>query len=248
MLTSHVAIVIPCYNERQRLNLAAFEEFLLNASVDFVFVDDGSTDGTSELLESLRNRRPDRVEILVFEKNQGKGEAVRQGIEWALERKFDFVGFWDSDLATPLYAIQQLMEIFEKYPQIDLILGSRVQLLGHNVRRRAVRHYLGRIFATVVSLLLRLPVYDTQCGAKIFRVVPETRELTAQRFKSRWVFDVELIQRFISRTGSAARAAARMYEYPLDSWNDVAGSKVKPLDFLIAFRDVVRIYLAYRRS
>jgi hypothetical protein len=94
---------------------------------------------------------------------------------------------------------------------------------------------------------LQLPVYDTQCGAKIFRIGPDTRELTAQVFKSRWVFDVELIQRFINKTGSPAAAAARMYEVPLDSWEDVGGSKVKPLDFFIAFRDVVRIYWAYRR-
>lgn len=244
---SQVAIVIPCYNERRRLQPSAFESFLSNSSTHFIFVDDGSTDGTDELIEGIRRGKEDRVDILALKVNQGKGEAVRQGLEFALEKNFAFVGFWDSDLATPLKVIPQFMEVFAKNPKIDIVIGSRVKLLGHDVQRQVIRHYLGRVFATVVSLLLKLPVYDTQCGAKIFRVSANTRELTAQAFKSRWVFDVEVIQRFINMTGSPSAAAARMYEYPLDCWEDVSGSKVKAVDFFIAFRDVVRICWTYRR-
>ena len=247
MHVSRTAIVIPCYNERKRLHLAAFESFLLGSSVQFIFVDDGSTDGTADLIERFRSGKEDRVDILALKVKRGKAEAVRQGMELALDRMFDFVGFWDSDLATPLDAIPQFMDIFSKFPQVDMVFGARVKLLGHHVERRAIRHYLGRMFATVASLVLQLPVYDTQCGAKIFRVGPQTRELTAQAFKSRWIFDVELIQRFIHAAGARDAAAARMYEYPLNSWEDVGGSKVKPMDFLIAFRDLLRIYWVDRR-
>ncbi|GGH12101.1 hypothetical protein GCM10011586_31170 [Silvibacterium dinghuense] len=239
-------MIIPCYNERNRLHLDIYEEFLRVSPVHFVFVDDGSKDGTSDFIESFRRGKEDRVNLLIQEVNQGKAEAVRRGMEFAFGRDFDFVGFWDSDLATPLHAISQFMEVLTTRPEIDIVFGSRVKLLGHDVQRRAIRHYLGRIFATVVSTLLRLPVYDTQCGAKLFRVGPYTREITAQPFQSRWVFDVELIQRFIKKTGSPRAAAARMYEFPLDSWEEVGGSKVKPFDFFLAFRDVVRIYLSYR--
>ena len=90
--------------------------------------------------------------------------------------------------------------------------------------------------------------YDTQCGAKIFRANPDTRPLTAERFLSRWVFDVEILARFISQLGSPALAADRIYEFPLDSWEDVEGSKVKAGDFLVAFRDVARIYWRYLRA
>lgn len=247
MQTSQTAIVIPCYNERKRLHLGAFESFLRDSTVHFVFVDDGSTDGTADLIETFRRGKEDRVNLLALKVNQGKAEAVRQGMEYALNESYDFVGFWDSDLATPLEAIHRFIEVFTKYPSVDMVFGSRVKLLGHDVRRKAIRHYLGRIFATVASITLGLPVYDTQCGAKIFRVGAQTRELTAQVFKSRWIFDVELIQRFIRLTGNRTAAAARMYEYPLDSWEDVGGSKVKPLDFFIAFRDLLRIYWTYRR-
>jgi dolichyl-phosphate beta-glucosyltransferase len=243
---SNIAIVVPCYNEFKRLHLKAFEEFLNNFSVHFMFVDDGSTDDTAELIESFRRGREDRVSLIALKVNCGKAEAVRQGMEFALNHEFDFVGFWDSDLATPLATILQFMKVFSDNPQIDIVFGSRVKLLGHEIKRQAIRHYLGRVFATVVALMLKLPVYDTQCGAKIFRVGLQTRDLTRDAFRSRWIFDVELIERFIRLSGGHAAAAKRIYEYPLDSWEDVGGSKVKPIDFFIAFRDIIRICWVYR--
>jgi len=240
--------VVPCYNEGLRLPVARFQQFLRGSVVQFVFVDDGSTDNTIERLEELENEFGDRVVVLRSAANQGKSEAVRYGLNFAFDHGAEYAGFWDADLATPLDAIPQFMEVFRIKPGIDMVFGSRVKLLGRNVRRRAARHYLGRVFATVVSVMLRLPIYDTQCGAKIFRVNEQTRGLAADRFLSRWVFDVEILARFIGRVGSPGRAAERIYEYPLDSWEDIGGSKVKPRDFLVAFRDVARIYWKYMRA
>ena len=241
-------IVVPCYNEGLRLPAAAFLEFLSGSSIRFVFVDDGSTDNTVEKLREIEAAFPRQVVVLRLAANQGKAEAVRSGINLALEHGAEYFGYWDADLATPLDAIPRFMEVFHARPGIEMVFGSRVKLLGRNVQRRAARHYLGRVFATVVSVMLRLPIYDTQCGAKIFRVGPSTRALTADRFLSRWVFDVEIIARFIRALGSPTEAASRIYEIPLDSWEDVGGSKVKPGDFLAALRDVARIYWRYMRT
>jgi dolichyl-phosphate beta-glucosyltransferase len=241
-------IVVPCYNEELRLPVDQFRRFLRESQVRFVFVDDGSRDKTLDRLESLREGREDRVFVLRLPANQGKAEAVRMGINFALDQDAEYAGYWDADLATPLEAIPQFMAVFAERPDLDMVFGSRVKLLGRHVHRRTSRHYLGRVFATVVSVMLRLPIYDTQCGAKIFRVRPETGGLTAEPFRTRWVFDVEILARYIRQQGSSATAAQRIYEYPLDTWEDVGGSKVKPLDFFVALRDVLRIYWKYIRT
>ena len=238
--------MVPCYNEAARLPVEPFLQFFRDSGFRFVFVDDGSRDNTVEVLERLRQAAPDRVTVLPLQPNQGKAEAVRRGVLLALEQPgAEYVGYWDADLATPLDAIPQFLCIFAERPDVDMVFGSRVKLLGRKVHRRASRHYLGRVFATVVSTMLRLPIYDTQCGAKIFRVRPSTRGLFAEPFRTRWVFDVELLARYIRQAGSPELAANRIYEYPLHAWEDVGGSKVKAADFLIAFRDIARIYWNY---
>jgi dolichyl-phosphate beta-glucosyltransferase len=245
-------IVVPCYNEEKRLPADQFQRFLSKPgdefNIEFIFVNDGSRDKTSDRLEQVRKRGGERVFVLSSPTNQGKAEAVRKGLNFALDQQADYAGYWDADLATPLSAIVDLMAIFAQKPGIDMVFGSRVKLLGRHVNRKTRRHYLGRVFATAVSLMLRLPIYDTQCGAKIFRVRPETRVLLAEPFRTRWVFDVEILARYIRQLGSADLAGQAIYEYPLERWEDVGGSKVKPLDFFIAFRDVIRIYWKYLRT
>jgi dolichyl-phosphate beta-glucosyltransferase len=243
-----VMIVVPCYNEELRLPVDQFLLFLRESEIRFVFVDDGSRDKTLDRLESLRKGQEDRVFVLRSPANQGKAEAVRLGMNFALDQNAEYAGYWDADLATPLDAIPQFMAVFAARPDLDMVFGSRVKLLGRHVHRRTGRHYLGRVFATVVSMMLRLPIYDTQCGAKIFRVRPGTRGLTGEPFRTRWVFDVELLARYIRQQGSSTTAAQRIYEFPLDTWEDVGGSKVKPFDFFIALRDVIRIYWKYIRA
>ena len=225
-----------------------FLEFLGEHDIGFAFVDDGSTDNTIARIESIRAPNEDRVSLVRSPANQGKAEAVRLGINSALQQDPDFVGFWDADLATPLDAIPQFMAVFAERPDLDMVFGSRVKLLGRQVNRRAARHYLGRVFATVVSVMLRLPIYDTQCGAKIFRVGPRTRGLTAERFRTKWVFDVEMLARYIREVGSPESAAQHIYEFPLPRWEDVAGSKVKPTDFFTALKDVILIYWKHMRN
>jgi dolichyl-phosphate beta-glucosyltransferase len=240
-------IVVPCYNEGLRLPVAQFRQFLSESQVRFVFVDDGSEDNTFDLLASLREGSADRVTVLRSETNQGKAEAVRIGVNFALDQGVEYFGFWDADLATPLDAIRRFLEVFHSRPTVDMVFGSRVKLLGRKVERRAARHYLGRIFATVVSIMLRLPIYDTQCGAKIFRADEGTRKLYAEPFLSRWVFDVEILARYLVQIGSPQLAAQRIYEYPLHTWEDIAGSKVKVRDFFIALYDLSKIYRKYLR-
>jgi dolichyl-phosphate beta-glucosyltransferase len=244
-----VVIVVPCFDEERRLDLEAFRAFIASAEgadVRFLFVDDGSRDGTLALLRSFEAEAPARVAVLALAKNGGKAEAVRRGIVDVLARSdADAVGFWDADLATPLSELSQFTAVLATRSEIDSVFGSRVRLLGRQISRRARRHYVGRVGATLISSTLGLAVYDTQCGAKLFRVTKTAPLLFDRPFISRWIFDVEIIARLIEVVGRD-RAAQSIYELPLRVWRDVHGSKVSGRDFFRSLNDLWKIHRTYR--
>lgn len=217
------AIVVPCYNEEKRLDLAAFSGFLHRApEVRFVFVNDGSRDATLSVLESLHAAHPDRVEILSLSRNSGKAEAVRLGLGYAAASGVEFVGYWDADLATPLEAIEDFLQIARRYSETEVVYGARLQLLGHRVSRTLSRRIISRICARMARVAVGLPIGDTQCGAKLLRNSPRLRHAVAQPFSAGWLFDVELFSRIAATAGSTHA----FYEYPLPEWTEVPGSKV----------------------
>jgi glycosyltransferase involved in cell wall biosynthesis len=244
-------VVVPCFNEAARLQPVRFSEFLAeDGQVDFLFVNDGSRDATLSVLETLRAKHPDRIQVLDKQPNGGKAEAVRSGMLAVVARgDVRVTGFWDADLATPLQVIPVLLNRLVGNPKLEMIFGSRVRLLGHFIHRRPIRHYLGRCFATAVSIMLGLPIYDTQCGAKLFRITPALESILAAPFQSRWIFDVEIIARFMAlHKKDASFADEVIYESPLPRWEDVAGSKVGPLDFFTAFYELMKIRRTYLRA
>jgi glycosyltransferase involved in cell wall biosynthesis len=239
------AIVIPCYNESKRLKIDEFKNYLRKTkSVSFIFINDGSTDNTLEIINQIGRIAPDQVLCKSLEKNRGKAEAVRQGFLMAFKLGFKNIGYWDADLSTPLNSIDRLCE-YLKEDNITIVMGSRVRLLGHKINRRWIRHYLGRIFATFASLALGLHVYDTQCGAKIFKNNFELKMVFARPFLVRWTFDVEILAKFkaIRQKGSSNSLENTSLEYPLEEWTDIRGSKIKFFDFVIAAIELVKIYL-----
>lgn len=234
-------VVIPCFNERRRLDPEAVEALLSSPSVRVLFVDDGSTDGTGELLQQIAAQHPERIETLSLPANRGKAEAVRAGLQHALEQGAAQVGYLDADFSTPPDEMVRLVEILDG-SQVAMVLGSRVRLLGREVERRLVRHYLGRVFATVASLSLGLAVYDTQCGAKVMRRSPALEHAVAAPFVSKWAFDVELLSRLLHPPpGIPALAPTAFLEVPLKTWRDVQGSKLHAGHMLKAGLDLLRI-------
>jgi hypothetical protein len=160
----------------------------------------------------------------------------------------ELVGFWDADLATPLETILEFLWQFEDDPRLQVVLGSRVKLLGRQIDRRAMRHYLGRVFATAASMLLSLPVYDTQCGAKMFRVSSLARRMFAEPFHSRWFFDVELLARLIGASADGPFPVEELvHEFPLMQWRDVPGTKLRSKDFVRALVDLGYLAWLYGR-
>ncbi|HVU95478.1 MAG TPA: glycosyltransferase [Puia sp.] len=243
-----ITIVIPCYNEETRLPVREYRRFLFNAALDIYFVNDGSTDRTIRLLEDLKDQFPLQVKILSLEKNVGKAEAVRRGILAANTLdKNDIIGFMDADLSTPFDEVDYFIREFGN-PRIHFVFGSRFSRIGAQIRRFNHRHYFGRIVATLVSVYLQIPIYDSQCGAKFFHV-GFARKLFMEPFVSRWLFDVEIFRRIALSNMKVQDCAL---ELPLHTWIEKGGSKISfsdylklPLEFYRVFRHYIRKRNAY---
>jgi dolichyl-phosphate beta-glucosyltransferase len=244
MSPTEATVVVPCYNEESRLDRERFLELARDPSVRLLFVDDGSRDGTRAMLEALSAEADGKIEVLGLDVNGGKAEAVRRGMRQAIAKGARLVGFLDGDLATPPSEMLRIVRTLASTPEAQVVLGARVGLAGTRIDRKMARHYLGRIFATAASVILRERFYDTQCGAKLFRATPALDEALAPPFRSRWAFDVELLGRLLVGTERApALAVTDFIELPLHEWTDVPGSKLHPSAFARVAADLVRIEL-----
>ena len=229
-----VVVVVPCYNESANLDMDTFREFRNKYS--FVFVNDGSTDTT---LDVLNKHKSDSMDVMDLATNGGKGEAVRQGMLRALEKypDADWIGYLDADLAVSLEEID-LFFIYAGtlFPEAEGIFGSRVRRLGSDIRRSVCRHIVGRFFATLFRILFGVRTYDSQCGAKFFRPA-SARAIFEKPFFARWLFDLEVLFR---------SDQSKLVEYPLRKWHDGKGSKVMSFKSILwILSDMVKLKMHY---
>ncbi|MEE8116594.1 MAG: glycosyltransferase [Gemmatimonadales bacterium] len=237
-----LTLVVPCHKQAARLDTAAFLDWVRgSASRQVCFVNDASTDETADVLNRLSERHA-QIAVLHLPRNHGKAGAVRAGMLQPADS--DFVGFWDADLAAPLAEVERLTQVFTRHPTLQVVAGIRVLRFGATIQRSFVRHVLSRVFVTAASVLLNLPAYDTQCGAKLFRrgVV---QLLFAEPFVSRWLFDIELYLR-LRRLDSDTGLAAHVHEHPLTEWKAVGRSGLGLRDFVSAPFQLWRIFRHYR--
>jgi glycosyltransferase involved in cell wall biosynthesis len=240
-------LVIPCFNEAERLDPAALAQLLADPNVHVLFVDDGSEDDTPLRLEQVVSAHPMRMQVLTLEQNGGKAEAVRRGLLDACSRGAAVVGYLDADLATSPSEILRLVRVLHERAA-SVVIGARIALLGREIDRSPSRHYLGRVFATFASMALRMPIYDTQCGAKVMRVTPALLSALREPFMSRWAFDVELIGRLLrGGNGIAPVPPEYFHEEPLLAWRDVKGSKLSTSHMARALYDLGRIASTLRK-
>lgn len=241
-------IIIPCYNEENRLPVSEFKEFFDQSSdISYCFINDGSTDKTEKVLKDMALGKDERIKVLHLERNMGKAEAVRQGVIQCLDWKdFSYIGYFDADFSTPLPQINVLLDALEENPQAIMAFGARVKLLGRTIERKALRHYFGRIFSTLASIILDLPVYDTQCGAKVIKA-EVAGELFAQKFISPWLFDVEIFARIRNKYGKQ-KCESIMIEVPLTRWVEKGNSRLKFKQLIKIPYELTRIFLSYRKE
>lgn len=241
-------IVVPCHNEADRLDSRSLTSFAHEfPNVAFVFVNDGSTDHTLAVLHTLSGTSPSPFLVHNLKQNLGKAEATRQGILKAFSLNPKYVGWWDADLSAPLREIPLFMKVLDNMPQIQMVFGARVKLLGRSITRPLLRHYLGRISATLISWALQLPIFDSQCGAKLFRANEQMRSLFQEKFLSSWIFDVEIIARVIRAHRDHILGAPEevIYELPLDEWHHKGESNIKAYDYIKSLYELLLIYHKY---
>ena len=241
-----LCIVIPCYNEEKRLDTKRILNFLQSAdNILLCFVNDGSKDDTLTMLNNLKPTRPNNIDVVSTKKNSGKAEAVRTGVLHCHSNyKFKKIAYLDADLSTSL---EECLAISREVDgNILFAFGSRIALLGSNIKRKYHRFVLGRIIATFISKQLKLEVHDTQCGCKVFDK-SLSNVIFKEQFISKWLFDVELFHR-ISAIYGRTNMKDISIEVPLKSWIDTDDSKVKFSYFFGLWIDLFHIKNKYKST
>jgi len=240
----NLCIIVPCFNEAKRIQLNDFASFLSRFSkVTLHFVNDGSTDATNEILQSFQKKYPKQVKILRLTQNLGKGNAILKGMQQALENSdYDTLGFLDADLST--YPEECLYLAKKIRGSIQFVFGSRIKKIDNSIERKLFRFLIGRIIATAISKVLKIAVYDTQCGCKIFN--RKTAKLAfGKPFISAWLFDVEIFFRLKNYFGTS-NFISMSSEIPLKKWKDQGDSKIKWSYGLKIWLDLFNIKRTYK--
>lgn len=244
MTSFTLTIVIPCYNEYERLPASKFRSFLTSTpEVSICFVNDASTDQTLELLETLRGDFVTQVQVLSNTKNLGKAGSVRAGMLFCSKsEQAENYAFLDADLATSLEECTSLVQNLND--RISFVFASRILKIGSVIDRKFSRFLSGRIIATFISNILDIKVYDTQCGCKVFKS-SVVKILFKDEFISKWLFDVELFSRMLCNYGKEV-ALSQMEEIPVKQWIDQGDSKVKLSYFFRLWYDLYLIRKTHR--
>ena len=234
-----LCIIIPVYNEEKRLPMQAFHSFIsTHLHLYWLFVNDGSTDNSEELLGELTGVFPERVQVLSHVENKGKAEAIRSGVLAAKKWKdFSQIGYWDADLSSPLMGILALQSFLSEHPQTGLVIGSRKRTTDNAISQPWLRYLLGRGFARIVTWLFHLPYFDTQCGAKIGKA-DLLYQVCEVPFLSKWLVDIELIMRLQN-----AFPKQKIVELPLPQWTHKGGSKLQIAHWWKILYEIRKVYI-----
>jgi|TARA_R110000868_G_scaffold32516_5_gene118238 DNA-binding response OmpR family regulator len=240
-----VGVVIPCYNEEDRLSSDQFRNFAhQNLGYHLCFVNDGSTDNTMEVLEELRKGNESNISIYNCEKNGGKAEAVRQGIQFLMQdEQFDYLGYLDADLSTDFRDFDDLVKTIEN-SQFKIVSGSRISRMGANITKESARKIISKTINLIIQKILGMPFKDTQCGAKVMN-----REIAAtmfnKKFITKWLFDVEIFMRMRKHYGKK-EATNMICEQPLKRWIHADGSKLSMKDSVKIIGQLAKIAVVYK--
>jgi len=236
-------MIVPCFNEEKRINLDYWNKLSEIPNVHWIFVNDGSSDGTKSLLNQIKNSS-----VINLESNSGKAEAIRKGILETFNKNqseiFQF-GYLDADSAFEIEDVKNVIKLsFSKESTYDSYWGSRVALSGRNITRNNLRHILSRILITIFGYRMGNLPYDPQTGFKVFKFNNEQMAIFDKNFKTKWFVDLEILLRFKVLNGKDMKT----WEEPVNTWKDIEGSKIRGLEIITVFRDLIKILIIIRKA
>ena len=240
-----IGVVIPCYNEEERLLSEEFKKFVhSNLGYHLCFVNDGSKDNTLSVLQELSKGNEHRISVYNCEKNGGKAEAVRLGmLHLAKDNQFNYIGFLDADLSTNFDDFDELVKTISN-SKYKIVSGSRINRMGADIAKESARKIISQGINLIIRKTLGMDFKDTQCGAKIMH--KEIVEKTFQKkFLTKWLFDVEIFMRMKKIYGKQ-EAINLICEKPLNRWVHMDGSKLSFKDSFKIIGQIGQIAVHYK--
>jgi len=238
-------LIIPCYNESDRLDIASFIAYAAsNKNNVLCFVNDGSADDTRGTLAEIKSLEHENVLVYNVSENCGKAKAVQLGA-MHLYNNTDVatIGFIDADLSTDFNDYDRLINQMKVNQSLKVIYGSRASDGENKIERDVVRAMISKVIRYIILCITRLNIQDTQCGAKIFRreIMPY---IFNADFKTRWLFDVEILLR-LKRRFTVKQFRQIFMEKPLENWVHMDGSKLGMKDAIKIPMSLLRIGWIY---
>ncbi|MFC1678440.1 dolichyl-phosphate beta-glucosyltransferase [Patescibacteria group bacterium] len=230
----YLSIIVPAYNEEKNLDttIKSFFSYLEKQDYDYeiIIINDGSVDKTKLVAQNLI-KNSGAVRLINNEANQGKGAAVRRGVQAA---EGDYQLFIDADNATSLDHLDKVWPYFEK--GYDIVIGSRshrdVSGARQKIKQPLWKRTLGNVGNYCIQLLGIWGIWDTQCGFKIFsRAAAEI--IIPKMTINRWAFDVEML--VIARIHNLKIAVIPIV------WNNSSMSRVGMKGYIVALKELLAI-------
>jgi glycosyltransferase involved in cell wall biosynthesis len=239
-------VVVPVYNELSRYSELYWTTLLKKQNIEYIFVDDGSIDGTDKILIELENSY-ENVKYLRNDVNRGKAKSIKVGFDYAIRdlNAFTFVGYLDFDNSFDPEEINSCLEevLIKSDTKIDVYWYSRIFVYGDKIDRKLYRHYISRILMTFFGVLNKRIPYDSQLGFKVFTSKTLISRISKHHFQTKWFIDLEilLLSNFLEQHSSA------MVEIPIMSWKDVKTSAYQIRKIPEVIRDILVISKLLKR-